>query len=117
RKTHEALHGTVMRYDDPFWEAFYPPNGWGCRCSVVAMSERDITRRKVTVTSSGDSLGYIAKRVSDMAIDSVAAFVTPTGIVVSPDIGWSYSPGAAYRPDLAKYGGDLAALAQQELVP
>ena len=25
-------------YDDPFWQAFYPPNGWRCRCGVIALS-------------------------------------------------------------------------------
>ncbi|HGC5033035.1 TPA: phage minor head protein, partial [Escherichia coli] len=34
RRSHLALHGLVLRWDDPFWQAFYPPNGWRCRCSV-----------------------------------------------------------------------------------
>lgn len=35
RDEHAALNGTVLPIDDPFWEANYPPNGWGCRCSVT----------------------------------------------------------------------------------
>ncbi|HAJ5822867.1 TPA: phage head morphogenesis protein, partial [Escherichia coli] len=34
---------------------------------------------------------------------------------VTTDVGWSYAPGAAYRPDLARYQGTLQPLAQQEL--
>ena len=31
RPTHRALHGLVRRYDDPFWDVFFPPNGFNCR--------------------------------------------------------------------------------------
>ncbi|MHB1371451.1 MAG: phage head morphogenesis protein, partial [Pseudomonadaceae bacterium] len=37
RPSHRAMNGKVFRYDDPFWGSFYPPNGWGCRCRVVAL--------------------------------------------------------------------------------
>ena len=29
RPSHEALHGRVVRHDDPFWDVFYPLNGFG----------------------------------------------------------------------------------------
>ena len=35
RAEHAALNGTILPINDPFWEANYPPNGWGCRCSVT----------------------------------------------------------------------------------
>jgi SPP1 gp7 family putative phage head morphogenesis protein len=36
RESHRALHGTRLPIDDPFWDDFYPPNGWRCRCDVIA---------------------------------------------------------------------------------
>ncbi|EEW8776413.1 TPA: phage head morphogenesis protein, partial [Escherichia coli] len=45
---------------------------------------------------------------------NVATFNTGT-TKVTTDVGWSYAPGAAYRPDLARYQGTLQPLAQQEL--
>lgn len=49
RPSHRALHGLVRRYDDPFWDVFYPPNGFNCRCSVTTLSERQVQERGVEV--------------------------------------------------------------------
>lgn len=35
RPAHTALHGVTLPLSDPFWEEYYPPNGWNCRCTVV----------------------------------------------------------------------------------
>ena len=35
RPEHADMHGITLPMDDPFWEEFYPPNGWNCRCTVV----------------------------------------------------------------------------------
>lgn len=32
RDEHEAMEGIVKAVDDPFWDTFYPPNGFNCRC-------------------------------------------------------------------------------------
>ena len=41
RPLHQSWSGTVLRYDDPFWETHFPPNGWGCRCRITAMRESE----------------------------------------------------------------------------
>lgn len=35
RPEHAALNGTTLPFSDPFWDSYYPPNGWNCRCTVV----------------------------------------------------------------------------------
>lgn len=37
RAEHAALNGVIKRYDDDFWDKYYPPNGWGCRCEVIQL--------------------------------------------------------------------------------
>ncbi|THF60913.1 phage head morphogenesis protein [Pseudothauera rhizosphaerae] len=65
----------TLRHDHPFWQTHYPPNGWGCRCRVVAVRE----------PAAGDATeppdGW------DAPLESTGA---PAGI----DRGWAYAPGA-----------------------
>lgn len=34
RDEHAVLYGTIKPFDDPFWDAHYPPSDWGCKCDV-----------------------------------------------------------------------------------
>lgn len=36
REEHQDLEGIIRAIDDPFWDVYYPPNGFRCRCSVQA---------------------------------------------------------------------------------
>jgi len=35
RASHQTLHNTTLPSEDPFWDFYFPPNGWRCRCRVV----------------------------------------------------------------------------------
>lgn len=35
REDHRMLDGITLPMSDPFWDKYYPPNGWGCRCTAV----------------------------------------------------------------------------------
>ena len=42
RPSHAEMDGRVWRADDRVWQAWYPPNGFGCRCSVRALSAAEV---------------------------------------------------------------------------
>lgn len=35
RPEHAALEGVTLPPSDKFWNEYYPPNGWNCRCTAV----------------------------------------------------------------------------------
>lgn len=35
RESHASLNNTTLPPSDSFWSSYYPPNGWGCRCTAV----------------------------------------------------------------------------------
>ncbi len=41
RASHAALNGICLPKNDPFWQEFYPPNGWRCRCIAVEVLSKD----------------------------------------------------------------------------
>lgn len=47
REEHRALDGAVIPFNDKRWDKIYPPNGWNCRCYVVAMMKHEVTSEMV----------------------------------------------------------------------
>lgn len=111
RPTHAAMNGLVFRADDPFWESFYPPNGYNCRCRVRALDGDNLKERGIDLSSSKGRLSQIEVPTSartDALTAEVTRFEYAPQKYVAPDPGWSYNPGkAAWQPDLSKYSPDL----------
>lgn len=40
RPEHAALDGVTLPPSDKFWDAYYPPNGWNCRCTAVQVRKQ-----------------------------------------------------------------------------
>lgn len=40
RPEHASLDRVTLPASDSFWESYYPPNGWNCRCTVVQVLKR-----------------------------------------------------------------------------
>lgn len=39
REEHRQLHDVIKPIDDAFWDKWYPPNGWRCRCYLTQTDE------------------------------------------------------------------------------
>lgn len=107
RASHLALHGKIYRYDDPIWETFYPPNDWGCRCRVRALSEFRLNKQGLTVSRSEGKmktdwvLAGVDKRTGEETHAKISRLSTENGIITT-GAGWNYNVGkAAVGSDIA----------------
>ena len=44
RKEHLGWVGIILPVDDAFWSTHWPPNGWGCKCSIRQVTGRERDR-------------------------------------------------------------------------
>lgn len=88
RPEHLAWDGKVLHQDDPWWSAHYPPNGWGCRCFVESLSERDVKRLGIEPTTGEDMpFNGTVRQIIPRTGEEIEL---PEGV----DRGWDYAPGA-----------------------
>jgi SPP1 gp7 family putative phage head morphogenesis protein len=46
RPSHAELDGITRPVEDSFWDLYYPPNGWRCRCTAISHDEAEVTSLK-----------------------------------------------------------------------
>lgn len=94
RPEHAELNERTFRYDDPFWDSFYPPNGWRCRCRVRALSKDDLNGSVADSSKRrlSKEMQLVSKKTGEMK--PVTIYTDPlTNHKIAPDVGWSYNPG------------------------
>ncbi|AQQ35108.1 phage minor head protein [Burkholderia cenocepacia] len=106
RPAHRALHGKVWRWDDPIWDVIFPPNGWGCRCRVQALSEEEFKRLGVPLEDGSDAIQTVQvpiNKAGDTMDVRVVRYTDEAGRerIFRPDPGWDYNPGADYASEQA----------------
>lgn len=52
RPEHVKWQGLVLPKNDPFWTKAMPPNGYGCKCFVIGVTDRDLQQRGWSVSES-----------------------------------------------------------------
>lgn len=50
RLSHKEKHGVILPVDDPFWNTWYPPNGFNCLCTVASVSAREMSREGLALS-------------------------------------------------------------------
>lgn len=103
RQSHRRWHGTVLRWDHPWWDVHFPPNGWRCRCTVQQLSDRDLRRLGYTPTDPPPSDAAPPRAWRNPRTGEIVE--VPAGI----DPGWGYNPGKAARPATEALGTLAAA--------
>ncbi|MDA5607609.1 phage minor head protein [Pasteurella multocida] len=115
RASHLALHGKVYRYDDPIWETLYPPNDWGCRCRVRALSEFKLNKQGLKVSDSAGNiktdwaLAGVDKSSGEETHAKISILTTDQG-TIKTGAGWNYNVGKA------AVGSDIAVLRKLQQV-
>ncbi|MCW9732025.1 minor capsid protein [Avibacterium sp. 20-15] len=109
RPSHSAMNGLVYAYDDPFWHTFYPPNGFNCRCTVIALAERDIKRRNLEVSQGEGRLVEYERKINQRETEKTTAFKVNEDRWVITDRGFDYNVGrTSYKPNLDLHPEKLA---------
>lgn len=92
REEHVKWNGLVLRWDDPWWDTHYPPNGWGCNCNVEALDDIDLRE--------------LGKKGPDRAPVSPLRTVNYGGKELKVPEGvhpsWAYAPGAGGNEGLLR---------------
>ncbi|KIX14972.1 phage minor head protein [Dethiosulfatarculus sandiegensis] len=92
RPTHSALNGKVFPHDHGFWDTWYPPNGFQCRCTVQTLSKRQVEAKDIQVESR------VPRLVEP--IDPVSGNRLPAR-PLAPDPGWAGNVGRDWLSGLA----------------
>lgn len=116
RLQHVGYAGTLLPVGDGWWRTHMPPNGWGCKCRVRQVSEREAARLRThgmpdaAAAPIRDEQGNLTGRRSARTVpikeappaEGTREFVNrrtgevtrvPEGI----DPGWDYNPGQVAR--------------------
>lgn len=85
RQLHLEWNGTVLPWDDPWWDTHFPPKGWGCKCEVVSHSVEELSRDGWEISEKAPDDGTYQWTNPDTG----EIIEIPNGV----DPGWAYNPG------------------------
>lgn len=100
RQEHRRYHDLILPVDHPAWTRIYPPNGWHCACTVRQLSEAQMRRRGLKVTTDFRLIETLVANRRTGKLDAV-----PVGV----DPAWDGNPGAAHLAISARHDRVVAA--------
>lgn len=87
REEHLQWVGLILPVDHPFWETHFPPNGWGCKCSVRQITRREAEKLLQEPGYTGEAPDFGWTDFENRRTGEVVK--VPIGI----DPGWGTNPG------------------------
>lgn len=92
RKEHLAFVGTLLPIDHAFWSTHFPPNGWGCKCSVRQVGRAEARRLGgVSADPTVETVAFVNRRTGEQ-----------TAVPVGIDPGWHTNPGESRARGLGR---------------
>ena len=88
RQDHKSWDGLILKWDDPWWNTHFPPNGFGCSCGVEPISRREL--KKLGRTEPDNAPPDMPSFQRDPRTGTFLNI--PQGI----GIGWNYAPGQSW---------------------
>jgi hypothetical protein len=101
RPLHQAWDGMVLHCDDPWWQWFFPANGWGCQCYVEALNDRDLARLGKDGPDKAPAIEFEQRMVGQRSPGGPFLVETPVGV----DPGFGYAPGRSLDGWPTRRGG------------
>jgi uncharacterized protein with gpF-like domain len=87
----------ILPADHPAWSIYFPPCGWGCRCGVIQLSQRDLNRMSRSVTTDAELVakGWItpAGAIGGTRLPYKRSNGTVEMVPAGVDPGFAYNPG------------------------
>lgn len=74
RGDHILLDEIIRPVNDPFWDKFFPPNGWNCRCIVEQLEEGD------------EPVTNLTKKQPPKALPLFSSNPAKTGVIFDADV-------------------------------
>jgi SPP1 gp7 family putative phage head morphogenesis protein len=94
RDQHVEWEGLILPVDDPFWDEHMPPNGFGCRCGVIPMTNFATAKEGGVDETPPD----VREEVEDPSTGKMVS--VPKGV----QVGFNYNPGKVEQRKRAVVG-------------
>ncbi len=93
RPAHLANHNKILPRTSPWWDVWFPQNGWGCKCRVVGETKQSLARKKLQVSPEPviEMREWTDKKTGE--VHWVAKGIDP---------GFDYAPGKVSSSEIAK---------------
>lgn len=102
RPEHSAWDKLALPVDDPWWDTHYPPNGWGCRCSVISATDAQLKRWGIEQGKAPTT------KTTERANTNTGQYYGEVPVGIDP--GWDYNVGKAWLGSDVAFGERLISL-------